>query len=653
MSFKIKLILTFLLYGLTLVVSTLIITTYFSQKSIKSIAIENAKSQFFKNRDTFNLAISNVETKLVAIQDANCFKKFISSTSANISEVENFFLSMAESNNFVMQLRYLDKQGQEVVRIERKSAFSTPFIVQKKQLQNKQQRYYFQKTMQLNKGEIFISKLDLNIEHNKLEKPYKPVLRMATPIYSDNKKTGVLVINIFMKKLLDIISSTKLYNVYIIDNEGYLLIHPNHKYNWSRYLNHTITIKKFFPKRYKKILANEHFSTQELYSANLNFLNPDHLKMILVPTKEFIASNEQNIYKNIAFILLVLFCISIPFSLIFARPYMLLKLRLDTINKKLEEKVDKKTQELQKLNTTLEEKINERTHEQNILLSLFDLGDSVLFKWRNDEQWSVEHVSQSVEKLLGYRKREFLDGSISYASCIHPDDIQRVTKEVEDALTKQLYFFTHQPYRIITQEKSIKWMHDSTVIVRNSNNEVVNFVGYLFDISDMKAKEQELRLLSTTDTLTQIYNRLFLDEVLRKQYHRLHRNDEVCSIMIMDIDFFKKINDKYGHLVGDEVLVELSSLIKEHIRESDIFGRWGGEEFMLITPYTTKDDAAILAEKLRTLIEKHNFPTVKTITLSFGIAECKRELTLDENIINADNALYYSKENGRNMVWCS
>lgn len=153
--------------------------------------------------------------------------------------------------------------------------------------------------------------------------------------------------------------------------------------------------------------------------------------------------------------------------------------------KKLEEKIIL-------LNQQLEAKVEERTNEQKMLLSLFDKGESVLFKWNNDANWSVNYVSQSIHKVLGYEPDDFLTHKVVYANCIHADDIAHVTLELESAIKEQKEYFEHDPYRVYTQDGEIKWVHDSTVIVRNRSGEITHFLGYITDITDIKEKDRQL-----------------------------------------------------------------------------------------------------------------------------------------------------------------
>ena len=640
---------TLFLYGLVLLLIAVTLVIDFSRHSIYRVAIDNAKEQFLKDRKLIRFYLDNVQAKLDAVQNSRIFRTHIDNNDLQNPQVEDLFLSLARSDNFLMQLRFLDTKGKEIIRVDRNVCYAIPYLVDYHELQDKCNRYYFKKIVSLGKGEYWTSKLDLNIEHGQIEKPLKPVLRMGTPVYSHGKKVGVLIVNIFMKKLLKQLASSKLYHTYIIDKEGYFILHPNKKYNFSRYRSPHKKLQDVFTNA-QEILQHSPFVSRKLYAASLGIQNGEELKLIIEPTEAFMHANTRYLYKKVGIVLFVLLLLSLPAAFLLAKPYARLKKDVDTLNDDLEQQVQKQTRELKNLNRTLEKKVEDRTREQEILLSLFDLGDAVLFKWRNDEEWSVEYVSKSVEKLLGYTPYDFLNSKVTYADCIHSEDLPRVTKEVNEAIGKKLYFFTHEPYRIVTKEKQTKWIHDSTVIVRDAHGEVENFIGYLTDITTIKEHELQLQQLSITDKLTQIYNRLFLDQVLAKQHYRLLRNNEICSLILMDIDHFKMINDKYGHLAGDSVLQELASLVKKHLRQSDTFGRWGGEEFLIIAPHTNAQEAYALAEKLRKIIESHTFSSVEHITVSFGVTECKKEHTLDADILTSDKALYRSKQEGRNRV---
>ncbi|MCK9389316.1 MAG: diguanylate cyclase [Sulfuritalea sp.] len=160
----------------------------------------------------------------------------------------------------------------------------------------------------------------------------------------------------------------------------------------------------------------------------------------------------------------------------------------------------------------------------------------------------------------------------------------------------------------------------------------------------------ELNRLAGTDKLTGAWNRRRLEEAVRSEMDRLARYDHPLSLLVLDADFFKSVNDRYGHGIGDQVLVELASQLRVAQRTSDSLTRWGGEEFIVLCPNTTLSTASLLAERLREMIAKTDFPEVGHITGSIGVAECMPEETWEQWFQRADAALYQAKTNGRNQV---
>lgn len=154
---------------------------------------------------------------------------------------------------------------------------------------------------------------------------------------------------------------------------------------------------------------------------------------------------------------------------------------------------------------------------------------------------------------------------------------------------------------------------------------------------------------ANTDRLTQIFNRAYLSLHLDYMIKHSRRSELPLSIIFFDIDHFKEINDTYGHHAGDKALIELSTLMSIRLRESDIIGRWGGEEFVIILPHTLLNEAIVVAEKLRSMIETHQFEH-GGLTCSFGVAQMIEEDTEETLIHRADAMLYVAKENGRNQV---
>ncbi len=168
--------------------------------------------------------------------------------------------------------------------------------------------------------------------------------------------------------------------------------------------------------------------------------------------------------------------------------------------------------------------------------------------------------------------------------------------------------------------------------------------------NELKEALRRENILATTDSLTGIYNRMKFDTLLEEQIKIAKRYNEPLSVIFFDIDHFKKINDTYGHKVGDKVLIKLAKLIKNSIRSCDVFARWGGEEFIIYLPKTPLKESIEIAEKLKVIVSKHPFGEVEKITCSFGVSTLEEGDTQDSLLLRVDKALYNAKENGRNRV---
>jgi diguanylate cyclase (GGDEF)-like protein len=166
----------------------------------------------------------------------------------------------------------------------------------------------------------------------------------------------------------------------------------------------------------------------------------------------------------------------------------------------------------------------------------------------------------------------------------------------------------------------------------------------------LEIEKSEYEKSSKEDPLTGCLNRAGFSGVLFREQEKLNRTGSPVSFMIFDIDHFKNVNDTYGHLVGDEVLVNLAKLVQGMIRNTDSLVRWGGEEFVILSEDTSIQNAAFLAEKLRKAIEASTLITQQQVTCSFGVTEMVPGEDPKSLIARADKALYSSKENGRNRV---
>ncbi len=176
------------------------------------------------------------------------------------------------------------------------------------------------------------------------------------------------------------------------------------------------------------------------------------------------------------------------------------------------------------------------------------------------------------------------------------------------------------------------------------------YVFIFSDVTELEEARSYYKEMAIMDHLTQLYNRFYFVEAMKKTCALAKREHRNICILMLDIDHFKRINDTYGHQVGDEVLKTFAHLMKKRLRESDIVARWGGEEFIVLLPSTTAIEALEVAEYLRQEIEKFPFPVVEHVTCSLGLSQYRDNDTLDGLIKRSDDALYEAKEMGRNRT---
>ncbi|MCH7850585.1 MAG: GGDEF domain-containing protein [Nanoarchaeota archaeon] len=169
-------------------------------------------------------------------------------------------------------------------------------------------------------------------------------------------------------------------------------------------------------------------------------------------------------------------------------------------------------------------------------------------------------------------------------------------------------------------------------------------------LSDFKLSLYDLHDVATRDDKTGLYNNRFFMNIFEIEIDKAWRNKQKLSLVVIDIDFLKKFNDTYGHLVGDEILLELAVTLQTVLRKYDILARFGGEEFFVLLPETGIKLAKRVSERLRTSLLKNKKMNKYEVTISLGVTEYKDKDTMERMIKRADKALYVSKKEGRNMV---
>lgn len=230
---------------------------------------------------------------------------------------------------------------------------------------------------------------------------------------------------------------------------------------------------------------------------------------------------------------------------------------------------------------------------------------------------------------------------------IHADDLERVQRSVR-------YSAEHlspwrEEYRVCLPRAGLRWVRgEATPEVGEDGCTLWH--GYLTDISDLKGVEEDLRTLSVTDALTGIHNRRYFQERLKAELDRAQRDDQELAVIMLDIDHFKRINDQYGHAVGDHVLRSLCQRIGQRLRRTDLFCRLGGEEFMVLCPGSNAEQARLLAMELWQGVRNVPVDGVGKVTASFGVAGWRPGEGADALLLRADAGVYAAKQAGRDRV---
>lgn len=267
-------------------------------------------------------------------------------------------------------------------------------------------------------------------------------------------------------------------------------------------------------------------------------------------------------------------------------------------------------------------------------------------------------------------ERGRVDGDpMTMFSLVHPDDRDEWLE------LNRLAFVNKTPFKAETRVivgGQLHWFKAESVPRELANGEMV-WEGVLIDVTDRKVAEQAMRdaqeqaeianrqlaqavrdleRMVSTDFLTGLANRRHYEQLAKDEIARARRYDNTLSQILLDVDRFKTINDRFGHAVGDRVLVELTRLLQSNLRQVDVLARWGGEEFVILLPECDLEQAAAAAEKLRACLDAHCIADVGRVTASFGVAEHVEGETLGQWLRRVDRAMYAAKGAGRNTVRC-
>lgn len=550
------------------------------------------------------------------------------------------------------QVRFLDASGRERVRVNYREGDCQ--LVAEKDLQNKKTRYYFNDTFKLGRQQIFISPLDLNIEHGVIERPLKPMIRIGTPVFNDTgQKFGIVLVNYYGKELISDLTTEMSGSdgiPMLLNRNGYWLLGAHSEDEWGFMFKNEKRIENKHPESWREMSTAEAgqimtasglFTWRTVYPLAVNSVSStgstdasgasatyidrdDYFWKVVTHIPQETIEGLQNKRIKMALVLL-----SLLILLAFIAAYLIGRSR---------------EKELLSISAL---KVSE--HRQRAITSKLAEGLMVL-----DKEGKLINMNPEAERLLGWsyamlsgqRIHEWIHKDAS-GKGEHECPILNVVKE------ERIYHVEEDVFRRSDgTDLPVAYTASPYIVEDEASGVIVAFE----DISERKKLKEELLHQATHDALTGLLNRRELENLLGHAFSQAMRYGRDLSVCMIDIDHFKQINDTFGHRAGDEALKSLGQVLDQKTRSADLAGRYGGEEFVVVLTETSLSGAMRWAEQLRATIE--STPIILTessgstnLTVSIGVASISNAIENSDQLMDrADSALYLAKGSGRNKV---
>lgn len=577
-------------------------------------------------------SLESVRGDLAYLSHHHDFRMYLNnSSSVNQKHFYEDFIFLMKSRGLYDQIRWIDETGMERIRCDWKGG--NPKIIPEEALQNKANRYYFTESTRFPLNALYFSPFDLNVDNNKIESPHKPMIRIATPLSdAHGVKRGIFIINYLGSHLLDKFSaamSVSYGESMFLNPKGYWLKGAKPTDEWGfMFKRNDLTLAHTHPQVWKRIAKEKNgqfkdkeglWTFQTLYP--LKEIQSDSARS--TPTENyqweivtFVPSQKLYLRSNDQLdILFIITGIALLFSGLWSFGIVFLSRKEKTSQEKL-----------LRLSTIVEQ-INDHVTVTN--------KDGII-TYVNPAFF--EYTGYSADEVIGKTPR------ISKSGRYQPAFYQKLWSKI---MNGEVYQGT-----LINKKKNGDIYYESKTItpLRDEEQTIIGFISIGRDVTEESLVNQEFKHFATIDPLTGLYNRYKFEELFALEEERTKRFGQPLSLILIDIDHFKAVNDTYGHDVGDEVIKTLAHILQENTRKIDSVARWGGEEFLILSPNTGWENIQELAEKLRLMVEKASFPEHIPITISLGIGTRKTEDTFSDLFKRADQGLYAAKKQGRNQV---
>lgn len=726
----------FIVFSILLALSYVATDRFLFGNPVTTAAISNAEKKSIERQGVVNEFVKHSSLMLESLANSAEFKTYLDNPDDK-TNIKGIFKILAGGTDDLMQIRFLDKNGMEDIRIDRSADGKTVTLIPDHLLQDKSQRYYFKHSKETELNKVWFSALDLNIEQGKIEQPFKPTLRGMMPIEHNGSFVGVLIINYYMEGFIKKLLHMPLYSSTLINNTGEILVHYNPKNNWSSHTGNAFTLKDEFPLLYPQIIESDTYGNGSFFYRKFDIPLENGLGLILKLNPNFVEkqNSSSNNQAVVTFLLILFFSalLSQFLTRVFQKYLNKLNSLLDTLSEtskvakvgfweyaKDSETLscsdgtyeifeisdvstpityqkfisylpeDEQAQMLSAYRESVDSKkpyyfvhgiktakgnikyLEERAqHEYDqdgklvrSLGSVYDITEKVLKdKTLNTQKNELEAIFDTALEAIGLLDKnaqylkvnqkyteilEYSENELLHSSCLeltHPDNYEEAKKVLEITLKEGSYENYERP--CITKSGTIKILNSSYSLMPDGKT----FLVTTEDFTELRNAEKEIIENSYIDDLTQIKNRKAFNEKSKELFSLFQRYQKTFSFIILDIDDFKAINDQFGHQHGDEILIAMGDTLKKTVRSTDSVFRIGGEEFVILTPETHQEAAALIAEKVRKTINQTIFTKTGNVSISAGVSEV---LTTDQSIeavyLRADQKLYQAKAEGKNRV---
>lgn len=594
----------------------------------------------------FNIELLRAVQDVHLIAELKEVQKFLRSPNDNDARavVENTFVTFAESYGYYDQIRLISMDGMEVVRINYDDSIAN--VVPASALLDKSNRNYVRQGNQLTAEEIYISPLELNADSGEVDVPHEPVIRIVERIDTGiPNENALLVLNYKANHLLNYFRSLFRSDErgMLLNAEGYWLSNHERENEWGWQTGRDdLTVANWMPDLWNRIDSNEsgQYNTGELsfsyrriepagvdgqtldgrYSTDLGIL-PDiqNSNWYIVVQTDFASRMDGTFFRSwagyIVITLLVAACLTQAFLV-----------------------------------------SRYRATRSHFIREMKDLYDNAPIGYLTlDKEGHVKRVNRALVDLVGYKKREMVGNMRLTDLLADPDAIDLEKLESGD---QQLNCIKQRRLSLKDKEGNIIPSICSFTPRFNGSGALVLSRCSVQDFSEQAELEDALKEQARTDPLTGVYNRRYFWELATQELSRKGAESSPVSVLLLDIDHFKSINDTYGHTDGDTALVSLTHSCAEKLRKSDILARFGGEEFVVLLPGANLDEALQKAEEIRSHIASISVrlsnDAVLQMTVSIGVATMvERDIDELDDLLNlADTRLYQAKDAGRNRVCC-